>query len=206
MKPRKKHPTDEGLLDAVLPVVAQQGAGEATMDSLAAAAGVSKQTLYAHFGSKDALLERLLAREFDHLRTKVNDAAAEFAADDADPLRVIRGRIAPAYAYAFERPDGARLLLDPRAPDAATRVHQLVADAVTRGLAEIGVDPDDRALADTVRVVLPMAAAAAIAGTQAALIEGIDQSRALDATVAFVAAGIWSALGGPGAVKPPRAT
>ncbi|MBJ7330303.1 MAG: TetR/AcrR family transcriptional regulator [Solirubrobacteraceae bacterium] len=195
MRTRRKHPTDEKLLDAVLPVVAQSGVGDVTMDGLAAAAGVSKQTMYAHFGSKDALLERLLSREFEHLRAKVDDAAATFPADDADPLRVIRGRIEPAYAYAFERPDGARLLLDPRAPDAGMRVHRLVADAVTRGLAEIGVDPDDRALADTVRVVLPMAAAAAIAGTQAALVGGIDQTRALDATVAFVAAGVWSVLG-----------
>jgi len=50
------------ILDAALRVFGQTGFAQATMDQVAAAAELSKATLYLYFSSKDALLESLLSR------------------------------------------------------------------------------------------------------------------------------------------------
>jgi AcrR family transcriptional regulator len=42
--------------------------GQASLEAIAADAGVTKQTLLRHFGSKDALLEQAYARAFDAVR------------------------------------------------------------------------------------------------------------------------------------------
>lgn len=50
------------ILNAALRIFAQTGFAEATMDQVAAAAELSKATLYLYFPSKDALLRNLLDR------------------------------------------------------------------------------------------------------------------------------------------------
>jgi AcrR family transcriptional regulator len=56
-------PTREALLDAAYDVVVAGGWETARMLDVAATAGVSRQTLYNEFGSKDALAEALAMRE-----------------------------------------------------------------------------------------------------------------------------------------------
>lgn len=55
--------TREALLDAAREAVLTTGWGPARMADVAAAAGLSRQTLYAEFGSKDGLAQALALRE-----------------------------------------------------------------------------------------------------------------------------------------------
>ena len=58
----KLDPTDKGqaIVDAAARVFLEQGYGAASMDAIAAEAVVSKQTVYSHFGSKEALFEAII--------------------------------------------------------------------------------------------------------------------------------------------------
>lgn len=58
----KLDPTDKGqaIVDAATRVFLGQGYGAASMDAIAAEAAVSKQTVYSHFGSKEALFEAII--------------------------------------------------------------------------------------------------------------------------------------------------
>ena len=83
------------ILDAALEAVA---AGESTMDDIAARAGVGRVTLFRRFGSKEALLQRLYAREVERFLAHVDTALSEFD-DPAD-------RIAEAFVACVR--EGAR--------------------------------------------------------------------------------------------------
>ncbi len=48
------------IVSAAAKVFLSEGYGAATMDQIARTAGVSKQTVYSHFGSKDALFEEII--------------------------------------------------------------------------------------------------------------------------------------------------
>jgi AcrR family transcriptional regulator len=58
-----------GLLAGASRAFAEHGPRRSTMQSIAAAAGVSKATLYNHFRTKDEVASALLARELDRLTT-----------------------------------------------------------------------------------------------------------------------------------------
>ncbi len=58
--PRARRMQDR-ILSAAQEVFLAEGYGAASMDAIAAAAKVSKQTVYAHFGSKEALFEAMSA-------------------------------------------------------------------------------------------------------------------------------------------------
>ena len=75
-------PIDERILDAALEAVA---AGASTMDDIALRAGVGRVTLFRRFGSKDALLQRLYAREVERFLAHVDAALSEFD-DPADRI------------------------------------------------------------------------------------------------------------------------
>jgi AcrR family transcriptional regulator len=62
-RPSKKGPpTAERLLEAASPLFYRRGLGAVTMDDIAAAAGVTKRTLYYHFRTKDDLILAYLKR------------------------------------------------------------------------------------------------------------------------------------------------
>ena len=56
-----------GLLAGAARAFAEQGLRRSTMQSVAAAAGVAKATLYNHFRTKDEVARALLALELDRL-------------------------------------------------------------------------------------------------------------------------------------------
>jgi AcrR family transcriptional regulator len=58
-----------GLLAGAARAFAEHGPRRCTMQSIAAAAGVSKATLYNHFRTKDEVASALFARELDRLTT-----------------------------------------------------------------------------------------------------------------------------------------
>ena len=59
--------TRAGLLDGAFRAFAEQGVRRSTMQSIAAAAGVAKGTLYNHFRTKDDVTAALLAAELERL-------------------------------------------------------------------------------------------------------------------------------------------
>jgi AcrR family transcriptional regulator len=95
------HDTRERILDATLAAVSAHGMARTTLDDVARQAGMSRQTVYRYFGSREALLlatiereERVLidrmveaARRHDELRPAVEAAIREaLAAARAHPL------------------------------------------------------------------------------------------------------------------------
>ena len=71
--------TRAGLLAGAARAFADQGLRRSTMQSVAAAAGVAKATLYNHFRTKDDVVAALLSAELDRL----TDLAASLPQDQA---------------------------------------------------------------------------------------------------------------------------
>ncbi|WP_143570476.1 TetR/AcrR family transcriptional regulator, partial [Streptomyces acidiscabies] len=67
----------ESLLDAAFAALARRSWSTVRMVDVAAAAGVSRQTLYNEFGSKDGLARALVRREADGYLAGVERAFAE---------------------------------------------------------------------------------------------------------------------------------
>ncbi|MBA3651825.1 MAG: TetR/AcrR family transcriptional regulator [Chthoniobacterales bacterium] len=67
----------------------KHGFRNVTMDDLAAELGVSKKTLYAHYPSKDALLEAVLDAKYGSIRATLEQAAAQRAAHFPEALHAL---------------------------------------------------------------------------------------------------------------------
>ncbi len=61
----------DAIVAAAARVFLSAGYGAASMDAIAAAAGVSKQTVYSHFGAKDALFEAIVEAKCEELMAPV---------------------------------------------------------------------------------------------------------------------------------------
>ena len=72
-----------GLLAGAARAFAEHGLRRSTMQSVAAAAGVAKATLYNHFRTKDEVAAALLAVELDRLSALAAGAAARAGAGGA---------------------------------------------------------------------------------------------------------------------------
>ncbi len=66
------NPTRRGLLEGAARAFAENGIRGSTMQSVAAAAGVAKATLYNHFRTKDEVARELLGVELDRLTAVVS--------------------------------------------------------------------------------------------------------------------------------------
>lgn len=69
----------EEILDAATRVFLKAGYAAASMDAIARTAGVSKRTIYSHFGSKEALFATIIRRRCDALLGAI--ATQEIEAD-----------------------------------------------------------------------------------------------------------------------------
>lgn len=78
----------ETLLDAALEELAESSWDEVTMAAIARTAGVSRQTLYKEFGSREEFAQALVLRESERFLAAVERAVID-AADD--PRRALRG-------------------------------------------------------------------------------------------------------------------
>ncbi|APE34774.1 TetR family transcriptional regulator [Nocardia mangyaensis] len=111
----RNRPTDTGLLDAACAVIAEVGVDRATMDSIAQRADTSRVTLYAHFGSRDALIDAVIERELAALTTWMFEIY-----DNGETMRYgqrARYSIESLFDYARRHPEGFRVLLDNRYDD-----------------------------------------------------------------------------------------
>ena len=66
----------EAMLDAAVQVIAEQGVS-APVATIAKRAGVSKQTLYNHFGGKAGLIRVLILRRVDEFTAPLADPGGE---------------------------------------------------------------------------------------------------------------------------------
>jgi AcrR family transcriptional regulator len=95
------------LLDAGRDQMGERSWAQVTMAEIAAAAGVSRQTLYNEFGSRDEFAQALVIREGSRFLDAVEDAIDEHA---DDPLAALTAGLEHFLAVAREDPF-VRLLL-----------------------------------------------------------------------------------------------
>jgi AcrR family transcriptional regulator len=81
---------EQEILDVAEREFAERGFGGASMDVVAAAAGISKPLVYSYFGSKEGLYRAIVARAGDNFRATVADVSATGSAD----VRMWRGILA----------------------------------------------------------------------------------------------------------------
>ena len=81
----------EAILDAAHRVFLEVGFGATSMDAIAVAAKVSKQTVYNHFGSKEELFAAMIRNVCDRMLTVFEEAAKSGKPEDT--LRAIARQI-----------------------------------------------------------------------------------------------------------------
>jgi AcrR family transcriptional regulator len=81
---------EQQILDVAEREFAEGGYGGASMDAIAAGAGISKPLVYSYFGSKEGLYRALVGRAGDNFRATVAEVTASGAAD----VRMWRGILA----------------------------------------------------------------------------------------------------------------
>jgi AcrR family transcriptional regulator len=136
------------IIEATLELLAERGFQAATMDAIAARAGVGKNTIYRRWGSKEELVAdavhdlsaELDVLEGDDLRAVLLDHIRDFMQLFADPLV---GRILPGLLGELHRnPELAAAwgerVVRPRRP----AIDDLLRLALERGELRKGIDPD----------------------------------------------------------------
>ena len=98
--------THTAILDAALDVLARVGIAKLALEDVASTAGVSRQTVYRHFGSRDGLLSAVIVREEEALLASVDEAT-----DGVQDVEVaVRVGLAAALHGADQHPLLQRLL------------------------------------------------------------------------------------------------
>ncbi len=77
----------DSILEAATRIFLDCGYGAASMDGIAGAAGVSKQTIYSHFEGKEALYGAIIRKKCDQLLGSISEPASR----DADPRTALTG-------------------------------------------------------------------------------------------------------------------
>lgn len=134
---------EEEILDAACAAFASQGFGTAKMATIAARAGTTKPTLYARFGSKEALYAAAVGREYDLLKQHLFTAYAE---NDGAPFHArLRGWTQAYFEFARDRPDGFKLISEgeryPAAAAIITRTRDDIIDRIAVLIREVSRRP-----------------------------------------------------------------
>ena len=106
LRPERTNATRQKLFEASMDLIGERGAAGVTMDEIAAAAGVSKGTVYYNFGSKSDLIAQLLRHGVDILKERLLTEQGDAA---ADPLVSMEAMIGQAMDFMAEYPSFARL-------------------------------------------------------------------------------------------------
>ena len=123
-------PTDDELIEAACTVFGEAGYHDATMDALAARAGSSKPTLYAHFGNKEDLYRLCADRAADTLARELiesQSAATRLPLDEQ-----VRAGMLAFFGYATGRTAMFRLLFGDDTSGYATAARQRVTSAAVK--------------------------------------------------------------------------
>ena len=124
--------TVTAALDAARTLFLEQGYPGTTMDEIAAAAGLTKRTLYNNFADKELLFRRIVEDALGYAEAFVRGLAGDFAQDPA-----------PAEARAFLHLLGRRLALGVVRAEIVTLRRLLIAE--TRAFPELSREYYDRA-------------------------------------------------------------
>ncbi len=95
------------LIDVARGMFALRGLDGATIEDIAAAAGVSKPVVYEHFGSKEALYSEVVDGEFDRVLAVITEALSA----DAGPRILIERAAYALLDYIENHTDGFRILV-----------------------------------------------------------------------------------------------
>ena len=106
LRPSRTTVTRQKLFDASMELIGERGAAVVTVDEIAAAAGVSKGTVYYNFGSKSDLIAQLLRHGVEILKARLLGAAGT---ETVDPMLAMEAMIGQAMDFMAEYPSFARL-------------------------------------------------------------------------------------------------
>lgn len=104
--PATDAPAQERLLDAALEVAAVHGLSRLSVGDVAKRAGLSRQTLYKHFGSREDLIAQMVLREAGAMVEEIIAAAEAHE----DPLASLEAAIVRALEVVRDHPLLDRLL------------------------------------------------------------------------------------------------
>ncbi|GAA2642179.1 TetR/AcrR family transcriptional regulator [Dactylosporangium fulvum] len=85
--------TRAAILAAATPVLYERGLDGIGVAELCAGIGVSKETLYRHFGTKDGLVEAVLEARSDRVMRWLSDAVAAAGSDPREQLSAVFGAL-----------------------------------------------------------------------------------------------------------------
>lgn len=105
LRPARTSATRQKLFEASMKLIGERGAASVTVDEIAAAAGVSKGTVYYNFGSKSDLIAQLLHHGVDILMARL--LSVQGSSDD--PLSAMDEMIGQVMDFMAEYPSFARL-------------------------------------------------------------------------------------------------
>ncbi|MFL1377073.1 MULTISPECIES: TetR/AcrR family transcriptional regulator [unclassified Nocardiopsis] len=134
------------ILDAARRVFLREGYTRASMDAIAAEAGVSKRTVYNHFGDKEGLFSAIVELSSASVAADFAETAARHLADPADAETAL-----VAFGDAWASPGLHR-------PDHGALVRLLIAEALhfpdaVRVWLDTGPGPVHRGLAERLRAM-----------------------------------------------------
>jgi len=107
-EPRKRRrSTKELLFEAAMSLIGERGYSGASVDAIAARAGVAKGIVYYYFDSKAALAEHLISSGLDFLAERLERAVS----DDLSPEQALEALAAEEIKQVEKRRDFAKFLL-----------------------------------------------------------------------------------------------
>ncbi|MFB9715634.1 TetR/AcrR family transcriptional regulator [Arthrobacter methylotrophus] len=105
LRPARTNASKQRLFDASMELIGERGAAGVTVDEIAAAAGVSKGTVYYNFGSKADLIAQLLRHGVDIMLGRLQTIEGLHA----DPLEAMEAMLGQAMDFMDDYPSFARL-------------------------------------------------------------------------------------------------
>ena len=105
LRPGRTNATKQRLFDASMELIGERGAAGVTVDEIAAAAGVSKGTVYYNFGSKSDLIAQLLRHGVDVMLGRLQTIEGLHA----NPLEAMEAMLGQAMDFMDDYPSFARL-------------------------------------------------------------------------------------------------
>jgi AcrR family transcriptional regulator len=165
--------TRDRILDATLTVLAAEGLSGLALEDVGAAAGLSRQTVYRYFGSRDALVTATILREEEGLIARIAAAAQAHTDLEAALCAALTAGLQAAREHPLldrllaQEPESllpflttgagpvlsaARPVLEEilaaRLPHASPTKHRRLADAVTRLFISYAVNPPEDAVTE----------------------------------------------------------
>lgn len=105
LRPGRTNATKQRLFDASMELIGERGAAGVTVDEIAAAAGVSKGTVYYNFGSKSDLIAQLLRHGVDIMLGRLQAIEGLHT----EPLEAMEAMLGQAMDFMDDYPSFARL-------------------------------------------------------------------------------------------------